>query len=115
MAQSWGLGLPEGSLTCMSDKCLISSTSQNISRCLLRVVWSSLQGGGWAPRPSKASCEGMKQGVPTVGQWVKNLTSILEDVDLIPGLAQWAGDPACHKLWCRLQRYLGSRVAVSVV
>ena len=33
-------------------------------------------------------------GVPVVAQQVKNLTSIHEDVDLIPGLAQWLKDPA---------------------
>ena len=34
------------------------------------------------------------QGVPVVAQWVKNLTSIHEDVSLIPGLAQWVKDLA---------------------
>ena len=28
-------------------------------------------------------------GVPVVTQWIKNPTRISEDVDLIPGLAQW--------------------------
>ena len=34
-----------------------------------------------------------RTGVPTVAQWVKNPTSISEDMGLNPGLAQWVKDP----------------------
>ena len=33
-------------------------------------------------------------GVPIVAQWVKNPTSIREDVGSIPDLTQWVKDPA---------------------
>ena len=33
-------------------------------------------------------------GVPAVAQRVKNQTSISEDAGSVPGLAQWAKDPA---------------------
>ena len=32
--------------------------------------------------------------VPILAQWVKNLTSIHDDVDSIPDLVQWIKDPA---------------------
>ena len=46
------------------------------------------------------------------GSAVLNLTSIHEDMSLIPGLSQQVKDPAL--LWCRLQMQLGSRIAVAV-
>ena len=33
-------------------------------------------------------------GVSVVAQWIKNLTSVHENVLLIPDLAQWFKDPA---------------------
>ena len=34
------------------------------------------------------------QGLPNVAEWVKNPTSIYEDVGSIPGLVQWVKDLA---------------------
>ena len=36
----------------------------------------------------------MEAGASAVAQRVKNLTSVQEDVDSIPGLAQWVKDEA---------------------
>ena len=40
-------------------------------------------------------------GIPTVAQWVKNPTSLCEDVGSIPGLAQWVQDLVlpCATVW----------------
>ena len=46
--------------------------------------------------------EERRAGVPTVAQWVKNLTGIYKDVDLILDLNQWVKDLMLLWLWCRL-------------
>ena len=54
-------------------------------------------------------------GVPVVAQQFTNLTGIHENTSSIPGPAQWVEDPRCHELWCRLQMWLRSSIAVAVV
>ena len=55
----------------------------------------------------------LRYGIPIVAQWVKNPTSIHEDVGLIPGLAQRIKD-LVFKLPHRSQMQLKSGSAVAV-
>ena len=41
------------------------------------------------PFKKEENLKNVARGILFVAQWVKNLTSIHEDADLIPGLAQW--------------------------
>ena len=47
--------------------------------------------------------------------WVKNQTTIHEDMGLIPGLYQWIKDPVIYKLWHGLQMKLRCGIAMTVV
>ena len=49
-----------------------------------------------------------------MAQWLTNPARNYEVEGLIPGLAQWVRVRHCHELWCRLQMWLGSGVAVPV-
>ena len=49
---------------------------------------------GIYPKETKTLIRKDIRGVLIVTQWVKNWTSIQEDVGLIPGQVQWVKDPA---------------------
>ena len=49
-----------------------------------------------------------------MAQWLMNTTMFHDDVGSTPGLTQCVKDWHCHKLWCRLQMWLGSGIAVAV-
>ena len=51
-------------------------------------------------------------GVLIVAEWVKDPTSIHEDVGLIPGLSHWVKYLELHELLCRLQMQLRYAIAM---
>ena len=53
-------------------------------------------------------------GVPIVAQRLVNSTRIHKDAGSIPGLTHWVKDLVLPELWCRLQMWLASGVAVAV-
>ena len=54
-------------------------------------------------------------GVPVVAQWLTNLTGNHEVAGSIPGLPQRRlRIRRCRELWCRVQTWLGSCIAVAL-
>ena len=57
----------------------------------------------------------MYLGVPVMAQWLTNPTRNHEVAGLILALLSGLRIWHCRELWCRLQMWLGSRVAVALV
>ena len=68
------------------------------------------RGGDWKRREREVVRPENSRVSPVV-QWVKNLTSIHEDVGSISAVGSDSG--SCCELRCGLQMWLGSRVAVA--
>ena len=64
---------------------------------LWRLRWCRLDpcpGNFHMPQVLSAKKSKINLGVPIMAQWIKKLTRIHENAGSIPGLAQWAKDPA---------------------
>ena len=71
----------------------MGSRERKINSRKKRRAASQLTAGYHAMQVSVSDTKSFHRGVPTVAQWVKNPTSIHEEMDSIPGLTQWLKDP----------------------
>ena len=55
------------------------------------------------------------EGVPVMAQWLMHPTGNREVAGLVPGLAQWVGNPVLPYAVVYVADGLGSHVAVAVV
>ena len=63
-------------------------------RCFEWLMSGVYIGSGDRERRDSKAILNLRAGVPVLAQWLRNTTSILEDVGSIPGLAQWVKDLA---------------------
>ena len=62
----------------------------------------------------KKSIKTAPEGISCCGAVETDLTSIYEDANSNPGLAQWIGIWCCCELWCRSQMRLGFCIALAM-
>ena len=68
-----------------------------VSLCMYNIYFIAWQPTCATGVALKKKIKYIKEGVPVVAQWVKNLISIREDTGLIPDLAQWFKDPVLRQ------------------
>ena len=78
-------------LACAEDETIKKKKMRFLSSHALQL--DDLHLASSLPGSSEGSITIYSFGVPIMAQWVKNPTSIHEDVGSIPGLAQWVKDP----------------------